>query len=182
MKRPRLNLLTSTSLLLCAAAALAWARAGSATRTFELRRGGHRVAIASGAGGLAAGYCFVPHPGDDATPPLWDWAGVTPRATPLAKAGVAWGTVPVMRQVPVLSGLPVLGGLFQARVTGRYVKAPWWSLVALTAAGPVARAISSFRRGRRRRAGRCPACGYDLRATPGRCPECGTAASATHAG
>jgi hypothetical protein len=35
---------------------------------------------------------------------------------------------------------------------------------------------------RRLRAGHCPACGYDLRATPGRCPECGRVAREESAG
>ena len=42
-----------------------------------------------------------------------------------------------------------------------------------------ARAAAGRRHRRRMATGRCPACGYDLRATPGRCPECGAGVTRT---
>jgi hypothetical protein len=54
---------------------------------------------------------------------------------------------------------------------------PHWSLVSAFAVLPAIfafRQVRAVRRRRRRsRLGLCPACGYDLRATPERCPECG---------
>jgi hypothetical protein len=54
---------------------------------------------------------------------------------------------------------------------------PYWLLAcgaAAAGAGLLMIAHRLHRRERRRRAGQCVRCGYDLRATPDRCPECGT--------
>jgi hypothetical protein len=57
-----------------------------------------------------------------------------------------------------------------------YVLVPTWALFGACGLVGGAWLLSSLRERRartRRQSGRCPACGYDLRATPDRCPECG---------
>lgn len=54
---------------------------------------------------------------------------------------------------------------------------PFWLVVAVLLALPLARGTAklgrTMRRRRRMRENRCVACGYDLRGSSGRCPECG---------
>ncbi len=57
----------------------------------------------------------------------------------------------------------------------RSITCPWWYVPAVLLPLPVVFVARRARRRHRRLAGRCAACGYDLRATPDRCPECGSA-------
>lgn len=50
---------------------------------------------------------------------------------------------------------------------------PWWSVFLIGALCAGGSAAWLWRDRSRRKAGLCPLCGYDLRATPHRCPECG---------
>ena len=56
---------------------------------------------------------------------------------------------------------------------GWIVSAPAWGVTLLVIISAAFCWLPTARRQLRRRSGRCPECGYDLRATPDRCPECG---------
>ena len=65
-------------------------------------------------------------------------------------------------------------GIRYLQIGGEHIgRLPFWTLAGLAGVLPLTRVIRRLGRGRGARAGLCPSCGYDLRATPERCPECG---------
>jgi len=144
MKRRLLNLLTVLSLLLCVAVVGLWAVPGSRSFTFGLRLGGYAYFGRSFSDRLAFGVAR-----EDLPALLYYYAHG--RANWPGGAG---------------------GFLYYRHPFARAVTGPYWFVAVCFAALPALRGWRRFRPVPRP-AGLCPACGYDLRATPDKCPECG---------
>ena len=166
MTRRLINLLTILSLLLCVAVAALWGRGYWASDQLDLvavRPSGSRLALwfRSGRGGLGLTVVTYPAALIKSTRPSW-------RSTEPQYGGAKWAEVGYGGFGFYLAALSDAAG--SVRLIGVCVPAP---LVLLSSA---VLPVLHVRRCRRRdRAGLCPQCGYDLRATPDRCPECGTA-------
>ena len=154
MARRLWNALTGLSLLLCAAACVLWARSFVVRDQVSVFAAGHWVTAHSVLGVFAV--YDLPYDTSRSVRPQWASEPVSPG-------------VPRREMWRSVVRFTYHGGY--ASSPGRAAMFPQWTVAALFALLPAARL---YRRLRPRRAdGRCPACGYDLRATPDRCPECG---------
>ena len=157
MKRRLLNLLTALSLVLCGSVAAAWVRSHSAADYVSIPVAGTRFEA-----GWVTGCFFigtVDLVGDE------PWLNSYP---PMDAEDV----------IPVSPYAHRIGRLALALTPSRRLAfVPAW--LALAGLSPLP--LLLLLRRRPRPAGRCRACGYDLRATPNRCPECGTKASVSDA-
>ena len=177
MARRLLNLLTALSLLMFLAVGALWARSGVVGDEWTFTLGGRSVMVRSDWGRLSLA---VLEDWVESDHFVWRRSGGgyhdtlpgRPISIPPEVLGVQYrsGTFTYGRPTAAVPG---------ATVTGRY----WWLRIyhphalLLLALLPAAHLLRRLSTRRRIAAGLCPACGYDLRATPGRCPECGATAS-----
>ena len=155
MKRRLPNLLTSLSLLLCAAACVLWVRGHFVKDVVVLARPGVIWQYHTVPGVFVVGWSRPP--------------GLSS----------GWSVTPAYRPRRAPRGWRRLGFGYYEDSEGESVTLPWWLAAAVPLCGAAPRGAAFVAARRRPRAGRCASCGYDLRATPGRCPECGTLASVT---
>ena len=164
-----LNAATAASLAVFIAAAVMWFRSGTTWEWVAYEGEGGREYTAMSRLGAAVFDVtdgWLPNDGprfqgrsdpvlDPNQPPpnVWHWhgLGVSRRAYDIGYQATGW----------------------PGKATSTSVTLPYRVLCPLAAVLPIVRLARRLAR-RRFAPGLCPACGYDLRATPERCPECGT--------
>jgi hypothetical protein len=167
MKRRPVNLLADLSLLLCAATVVIWVRSYCAPLPL-----GWGTSVNTG-----YGWTFKTHEFNAVNGYLLYTRSYAPM--------VLLSTIRAPTyQRERLFGVAVMWGYWMLVPDGDRsvyrcaVQVPAALPTALASVLPASRLLKVNRERRRRLAGNCPACGYDLRATPERCPECGTAVPA----
>ena len=165
------NLADGVSLVLCATAVVLWVRSYSACdsvvrlssstiREFGASHGEFYVAVDG----------FF-HPRVDVSDGAVEWRKETPSVQDVSAVISAYKENARGPKAGFFSG-EVDDGPWRGSIL--FLPIPF--VVVVLALLPVAAFLTRLRRrrrARRRGAGRCPTCGYDLRATPDRCPECG---------
>jgi len=148
--------MTVVALLLAAAVGAIWPISYRYRQAFLRTSGATQVGVVFEDGSVGFTRYVYPAP----RPSRWHW-GIFP-ADPDATDPPAWRR---------------FGGMRYRGADMRYtaVWCPAWFLIAIFSVPPAGWVVSHRRRRARRMRGRCPRCGYDLRATPDRCPECGHA-------
>jgi hypothetical protein len=82
-------------------------------------------------------------------------------------------TIAGLGYVKYFTALSIANSQRQLILTESDVLIPYWLILLSAAVLPTREAWQRLTARRRTNRALCPACGYDLRATPDRCPECG---------
>jgi hypothetical protein len=170
IRRKLFNLSTVLSLLLCAATIAMWARSYWISDSWEWHRHYRTRFVAINRGRVLVQVNHGPS-GTEEFSPIDHYAYVM-KPTETRGLGRPWRFGGFW--VEDLSFAPTASRAAWLPYTD--VVVPLYALLIVSLILP-ALTLRRLLRARMRKAGLCPKCGYDLRATPQRCPECGTASA-----
>jgi len=165
LKRRLLNALAVASLVLCVATLTLWIRSYFIADSLHARTERFGASIYVCRGSLCVG--------------AWRWHGFHKSVPFYQRVAVdEFGSVYWQNYLESGNGgINLLGFWYFDFTRGKQIESlvviPFWFLLLATASFPCLWVFRTRQRNWRDHHRCCPACGYDLRATPERCPECG---------